>query len=193
VLPLALLALIVGGLWYWQSRGEGAPDSRYGPVELPEVRNATNDSPAPEEGRAAPDFLLEQLSGGELRLSDLQGKPVLVNFWASWCPPCREEMPAIVDQYARYKGEGFTVVSVNLQEPDSKVSTFAESFGMDFPIAIDRAGDVAETWRIGGAFAGLPSSYVIDANGVVRNVFNQPLTEELIDEALAELLPGAAQ
>ncbi len=189
VLPVALLALIVGGLWYWQNRDDGGSDSPYGPVALPELKNSTGERAAPEPGRAAPDFVLEQVGGGVLRLSDLQGSPVLLNFWASWCPPCREEMPAIVEEYERHKNAGLVVVGVNLQEPDSKVADFARDFGMAFPIAIDRVGDVGEAWRIGGAFEGLPSSYFIDAAGVVRGVYNQPLTEESIQEGLADILP----
>jgi len=192
VLPLAVLALIVGGLWYWQNRGDSASNSPYGPVALPEAKNVTDSSPAPQEGRAGPDFLLERLAGGVLRFSDLQGKPVLLNFWASWCPPCKEEMPEIVAAYERFKDDGLVVVAVNLQEADSKISDFAQRFGMDFPVAIDRSGDVAETWRIGGAIDGLPSSYFIDSSGVVRSVFNQPLTEESIEQGLADILPGGA-
>lgn len=192
VVPLAVLALIVCGLWYWQNRDDSASNSPYGPVALPEAKNATGKSPAPEEGRAGPDFVLERLGGGELRLSDLQGKPVLLNFWASWCPPCKEEMPEIVAEYERYKSDGLVVVAVNLQEPDSKIASFADEYGMDFPIVIDRVGDAGEAWRIGGAFEGLPSSYFIDAAGVVRSVFNQPLTKESIEQGLADILPGAA-
>lgn len=190
--PLALLALIVGGLWYWENRGDSASNSPYGPVALPQAKNATGRSPAPEEGRVGPDFLLERLGGGELRFSDLQGKPVLLNFWASWCPPCREEMPEIVDAYERHKAEGLVVVAVNLQEADSKISDFAQRFGMTFPIVIDRSRNVGEAWRIGGAFKGLPSSYFIDSSGVVRSVFNQPLTKESIEQGLADILPGGA-
>jgi peroxiredoxin len=100
-------------------------------------------------------------------------------------------MPEIVAQYERHKAEGLVVLAVNLQEPDSKVSAFAQRFGMDFPIVIDRSGSVGEAWRIGGAFQGLPSSYFIDSTGVVRSVFNQQLTKELILQGLAEILPGA--
>jgi peroxiredoxin len=192
VLPLSLLALIVGALWYWEAREDSASSGRYGPVELPAERNASGDDPAPHEGRPAPDFLLERSTGSELRLSDLQGQPVLLNFWASWCPPCREEMPAIVEQYERHKEGGLIVVGVNLQEPDAKIAEFAEDFGMKFPVVIDRTGAVGDSWRIGGAFEGLPSSYFIDADGIVRGVYNRPLTEESITEALALIHPGEA-
>jgi peroxiredoxin len=191
VLPLAVLALIVGGLWYWQSRS-GSSDSPYGPVALPALKNVTDRKPAPQPGRAGPDFVLERLGGGTLRLSDLQGKPVLLNFWASWCPPCRQEMPEIVAAYERHKAEGLVVLGVNLQEADSKIASFASDYGMTFPIVIDRDGDVGQSWRIGGAFKGLPSSYFIDSKGVVRDVFNQALTKDSIEQGLVDILPGAA-
>jgi peroxiredoxin len=191
IVPLAVLALIVGGLVYWQNRG-GSSNSPYGPVALAAAKNSTNQKPLPQPGRAAPDFVLERLGGGTLRLSDLQGKPVLLNFWASWCAPCREEMPQIVDAYNSHQAEGLVVIGVNLQEADSKIRGFTNEYGMKFPVVIDRAGDVGQEWRIGGAFQGLPSSYFIDATGVVRSVFNQPLTKDSIEQGLADILPGGA-
>lgn len=193
VLPLAILGLIVGGLWYWDSRGGGsAIDDGYGIVELPLSRNPTGESPSPEVGRAGPDFLLERPGGGELRLSDLQGRPVLLNFWASWCPPCRQEMPDLVDAHGRFRDDGLVVVGVNLQEPDSTVLRFAEEFGIAFPLAIDRAGGLADVWRLGGPIEGIPTSYFLDETGVVRDVFYGPMTEEDIDEGVGAALEGGA-
>ena len=194
VLPLGLLAIILGGLWYWDARGEGANinDARYGTVELPPERNATDRSPAVEIGRAAPDFLLETPSGGELRLSDLQGQPVLVNFWATWCPPCRAEMPELVAAYDRYRDDGLVIVAVNLQEADQKVNEFADEFGIEFPIVIDRDGELRAVWRLGGPFGGIPSSYFIDASGIVRSLFYGPMREPALEERLAEILEERA-
>jgi peroxiredoxin len=194
VLPLGILAIIVGGLWYWderQSETGGAYDETFGVVELPEDRNVTGESPAAEVGRAAPDFLLEQPAGGTLRLSDLQGKPVLVNFWASWCTPCRSEMPELVKTYERYQDQGLVIVGVDLQETDRQVTDFAEEFGVDFPLVVDRDSEVADSWRIGGPIEGLPSSYFLDAEGVVQERFYGPLDEESLDEKLSSILPGA--
>ena len=194
VLPLGLLAIIFGGLWYWDARGGGAnvEDARYGTVELPAERNATDRSPAAEIGRAAPDFLLETPSGGELRLSDLQGQPVLVNFWATWCPPCRAEMPELVAAYGRYRDDGLVIVAVNLQEADQKVNEFADEFGIEFPIVIDRDGELRAVWRLGGPFGGIPSSYFIDASGIVRSLFYGPMREPALEERLAEILEERA-
>jgi peroxiredoxin len=188
VLPLAILAVIVGGLWYYDSRG-GSSHSKdaYGTVSLPADKNTTGQSPKAQEGRAAPDFLLETSTGGTLRLSDLQGKPVIVNFWATWCPPCRREMPELVKAYEKYKSQGLVIVGVNLQEPDDMVQKFADDFGVKFPLVIDRDGELSNVWRLGGPIKGIPTSYFIDKAGVVRAFFYGPLTEEFLNERLAKI------
>ncbi len=194
VLPLGLLAVILGGLWYWDTRddGPGIDDGGYGTVELPESRNVTGRSPAVETGRAAPDFLLQTPDGGELRLSDLQGQPVLVNFWASWCSPCRAEMPELVAAYERHRDNGLVIVGVNLQETDGQVTSFAEDFGVDFPLVIDRDGELSDVWRLGGPIEGIPTSYFIDASGVIRALFYGPMQDQDIEERLAEIMPGSS-
>jgi peroxiredoxin len=195
VLPLAILAAIVGGLWYWDSRdggGTGGEDGRFGVVELPEDKNPTGKKPLAEVGRAAPDFLLETPQGGTLRLSDLQGQPVVLNFWATWCPPCREEMPELVAAYERHREAGLVIVGVDLQEPDKTVLDFADEFGIVFPLVIDRDGDVADAWRLGGPIEGIPTSYFIDETGVVRDFFYGPMTEDFLEERLAKILPEEA-
>jgi peroxiredoxin len=191
LLPLGLLAVILGGLWYWDQRGEGANDA-FGTVELPAAKNPTGQSPAAEVGRAAPDFLLETPDGGTLRLSDLQGRPVLVNFWASWCAPCRQEMPELVRAYERHRDAGLEIVGINLQEPDQRVLDFAEEFGIEFPLVIDRDGELSDVWRLGGPIQGIPTSYFIDATGVIRAEHYGPMTEELLEERLALVLPEEA-
>ena len=196
VFPLLILAAIVGGLWYFGVRDQGgeAPELaggvRYGTVELPLEKNVTGKRPAGETGRAAPDFLLEQLDGPPLRFSDLQGRPVLVNFWATWCPPCRKEIPVLIKAYGENKSRGFLVVAVNLQEGDRPVRRFAQEFGMEFPIVMDRTGQVAQTWRIGGPIKGLPASYFVDRDGVIREVFFGAMNEDVLREKLAKILPA---
>ncbi len=194
VVSLAVLAVIVGGLWYWERRGEGDVfvDGRFGVVELPAAKNLTGQKPVAEVGRAGPDFLLETPQGDILRLSDLQGQPVLLNFWASWCPSCRQEMPELVAAYERYQERGLVIVGVNLQETDAKVLEFAEDFGLTFPIVIDRGGGVAEVWRLGGPVQGIPTSYFIDETGIIRAFYYGPMTEDALEERLARILPEGA-
>jgi peroxiredoxin len=191
VLPLLVVATIVGGLlWFENARGGSeTDDGRYGIVELPAGANSTGRSPSTDVGRAAPDFLLRTPDGGELRLSDLRGKPVLVNFWASWCTPCRQEMPEIVRAYDARAEDGLVVVAVDLQENTGQVHQFADEFGMDFPIVIDRTGQVAEAWRIGGPVEGIPSSYFIDAKGVVQGRVFGPMNAETLERELAKIMP----
>ena len=195
VLPLFILAAIVGGLWYFGLRNDKseAPElagGAYGIVELPAEKNVTGRSPAGEKGRAAPDFLLQQLDGSPLRFSELQGRPVLVNFWATWCPPCRKEMPLLIETYDANKERGFVVVAVNLQEGDGPVRRFAEEFGIDFPVVMDRTGQVAETWRVGGPIRGLPASYFVDEDGVIQDVYFGGMNEDVLRERLAKILPS---
>lgn len=186
-LPALIVATIVGGLYYLERRGDDGGAAGGGVVELPAERNATGRGPSTEIGRAAPDFNLKTLDGGELRFSDLQGQPVLVNFWATWCRECREEMPEIVRAYEE-RGDEFAVVAVNLQENEGQVREFADDFGMEFPVVIDKTGQVAKAWRIGGPVEGLPATYFIDERGVVRSRVFGPLTAATLAEGLTEIL-----
>jgi thiol-disulfide isomerase/thioredoxin len=131
----------------------------------------------PRAGSLAPDFTLETLSGEAISLSDLRGQAVLINFWATWCPPCRQEMPAIQRVYERYRDQGFT-----------EVAEFVEELGLTFPILLDREGEVFERYRV----RGLPTSFFMDRAGVVHNVkIGGPMSEDFIEGQVTELLAGA--
>jgi thiol-disulfide isomerase/thioredoxin len=139
IYPLAVVAVVAGVIWYIE-RGNDAAVSptgeKYGPVDIPAELRLPGISVAPEKGAMAPDFLLEDLEGGELRLSDLRGQPLIINFWATWCAPCRKEMPQFVEAYDKHKGEGLEIVAVNLQEGKSIASGFADDYGMEFTVAM---------------------------------------------------------
>lgn len=169
VLPLLVLAAIGAAIWFLEYRptGSSGQEGPYGSVALPARLNPTGQGPSPQEGRAAPDFVLERVDGGAVRLSDLRGKAVIVNFWATWCVPCRREMPELVAAHQRYRERGLEILAVNLQENPGAVASFAREFGMEFPVLLDRDGDVAEAYRL----IGLPTSFFIDPQGVVRSVF----------------------
>lgn len=177
VFPLVVVAAIAAAIWWLEYRpdsGSGS-DSLYGPRELPAALAPPEMSVAPAEGNLAPDFELETLDGGSLRLSDLRGKGVVVNLWATWCAPCRKEMPQFVAAYDRYKEQGLEILAVNVQESPSIIRPFTDDFGVDFPVLLDRRGSVSDEYRM----LGLPSTYFIDRDGVVREVFRGPFLERL--------------
>ena len=178
VLPLVVVAAIAGAIWWLDYRpdsGSSPYDARYGPAEMPAALVPPGMSVEAKKGSLAPDFLLASLDGGELRLSDLRGKGVIVNFWATWCAPCRKEMPQFVAAYDRYRDEGLEVVAVNVQESASIIRPFADDFGMRFPVVLDKLGSVSDAYRL----AGLPMTYFIDREGVIRSVFQGPFLEQL--------------
>jgi peroxiredoxin len=116
------------------------------PAEMAAVR--ADPPPLPRRGFTAPDFSLETLDGQTIALSDLRGQVLLINFWASWCLPCREEMPAIQQVYERYRDQDFVVLAVNLQEQDAQVTAFTDRLELTFPVLIDRDGSVFDRYRV---------------------------------------------
>jgi DsbE subfamily thiol:disulfide oxidoreductase len=122
---------------------------------VPNLQEMTDHSPAPQ-------FTLPNLEGGKVGLKDFRGKLVLLNFWASWCVPCREEMPAMERLYQKYRDHGFVIVGVNLKDDKKSALSFVKELKITFPIAFDPNGEVG---LIYGAW-GLPTTYLIDANGI---------------------------
>lgn len=107
------------------------------------------------------DFTLPLLEGGSITLSELEGKVVFLNFWATWCPPCREEMPSMEKLHQRFKGKDFVILAVDLQEDEKTVADFVKKYQLSFPVALDSGG------RIGGTYGvrGIPTSYIVDQGG----------------------------
>src|SRR2546426_11525643 len=134
VYPLLVIAAIVAAIWWLEHRSEAGVSpttgERYGPAPLPAALHPAGLDVSTNEGALAPDFLLERLDGGEMHLSDFRRHPVVLNFWATWCAPCRKEIPQFVDSYSRHKDDGLVIIGVNLQEGKSIVRPFAQDFGM---------------------------------------------------------------
>ncbi len=127
-------------------------------------------------GEDAPNFTLQSLEGGELSLEAYRGHVVVVNFWATWCPPCRSEMPDIQQVFTERKDKGLAILAVNIQEAPGPVHDFVGKYGLTFPIALDTSGAVTQLYRI----YGLPMTYVVDAGGRVADVHVGPLTKSEI-------------
>jgi len=132
--------------------------------------------PAVELGRYAPDFTLPDMNGETVTLSDWRGRVVLLNFWASWCAPCRQEMPLLQATYETYRDAGVMVLAVNLREERRRVAAFVEDLKLDFPVLLDEKADVGTLYRVRGA----PTTYFIDRDGVIRQRYVGPLTSEVL-------------
>lgn len=113
---------------------------------------------------AAPDFTLKSNDGTNIRLSELRGQVVLLNFWASWCGPCRQEMPVLDAIQSKYEGLGFTVLGVNLDAKSSKAEKYLRDTEVGFPILFDPKGDVSGLYGV----KAMPSTVIIDKDGMVR-------------------------
>jgi peroxiredoxin len=184
-------------------------DEEIGTQELEEAVEAANSSPQPPSTpapqpifapppemavspypqNAAPDFTLSQLEGGSLTLSNLRGKPTLINFWATWCPPCRRELPALQTAYTAYQDDiGF--IAVNVKEDPATVTALVQELGLNFPIVLDSDGQVS---NIAYEVRGLPTTVFVDANGVVVARHIGPLDEAAIEGYLKPLLEIEAE
>ena len=136
-------------------------------------------------GRQAPDFRLESLDGHQIALADYAGQVILINFWATWCPPCKEEIPTIERAYQAHRDEGFMVLGINEGEALDIVRAFASELGVTYPVLIDKRGNVAAQYRR----RGLPLTVIVDRDGVVQIRHEGYLTAGQLDKYLSGLLP----
>jgi peroxiredoxin len=137
-------------------------------------------APAPEVGAQAPDFTALTPQGETVSLNDLRGQVVLINFWATWCAPCRVEMPAI---QARYNRGGFTVLAVDFDESAELVQAFVDDLGLSFPALLDPGGEIQNLYRV----RGYPTSFFVDADGVIRVFHIGDMSETELDNYLSQL------
>lgn len=139
---------------------------------------------AQPSGQIAPDFTLTTLDGDTVSLSDLRGKVVLVNFWASWCPPCVAELPTIHQFYQSHQADGFVVLAVNAQENRGTVSGFINQHGYTFPVLLDPDSVAADEYGI----RALPTSFIVDKNGEIQYVHRGEIDTATLKEIVEPLL-----
>lgn len=137
---------------------------------------------SPEQGAYAPNFTLQSTSGEIVQLSDYQGKIVLLNFWAVWCPPCREEMPAIQSVHESY-GEQLVVLSVNAGDSRADTIEYLNSFGLTFETVLDSDSKVDNQYRV----RGIPTTFFIDQQGIIQILHVGNMSETQIVAYLAEM------
>jgi cytochrome c biogenesis protein CcmG, thiol:disulfide interchange protein DsbE len=166
-LIITLLTAVLGAGWIGATRLQ------------PQQANAMALPPAASIGHPAPDFTLQTPNGETVSLSDFKGKPVVLNFWASWCGPCRTEIPALQDAWRKLEADA-VIVGVDVQEDPLLVS----AFGMTYPLMLDSTGAISRTYRV----YALPTTYFIDAQGVVTEHYTGALNVPLIQRRVQELL-----
>jgi len=171
---LSAVILLLGAVLVWYSR---SPD---GGTTQGEIR-------APQVGFSAPDFTLQTSEGESYKLSELRGNAILVNFWASWCPPCRSEMPAMKRVYEDFQDQGFVVLAVNSTHQDNlgDAIAFAQDLNLTFPILLDRDGTAGSSYAV----RSLPTSFFIDPDGIIHDVVvGGPMSEALLRIRTEQLL-----
>lgn len=171
----SIFILFLGLIWIKESR------------LLPEQIKA-NQIAAPQTGFLAPDFTLPSSTGESITLSSFYGSPVIVNFWASWCTPCRKEMPAIQQVYADFENQGLIILGINTTSQDNKEDAiaFSKKVGVTFPILFDENGQVNTVYQI----RALPTTFFINSDGVIQEItIGGPMSEALIRSKIETIMP----
>lgn len=167
-----IATVLLGSAWILYSRE---------PVQALDV--GENSVTAPAVGYVAPDFTLPTLSGETFTLSEQLGQPVVINFWATWCPPCRAEIPFFQSAARKYNGQ-VAVVGVDDGEPVPLVRDFVNQLGMTYPVPLDEDSAVSKTYRINS----LPTTYFVDRDGVIRDIHIGIISQAVLEERIAQLL-----
>lgn len=167
-----LLTLCFGAGWLWWTR----PDDSA-------VASVATRAAQPAVGRPAPDFTLPTLDGGEFRLSDQRGRPVVLNFWATWCGPCQRELPAIERAAAHYR-DAVIFAAVDQGESAERVQAFVDEMGLSVIVPMDAEQTVGERYNV----MGLPTTYFIDESGYIRSVWMGEMNSVVLAEHIAGIL-----
>ena len=138
------------------------------------------------EGQQAPDFALKSSTGENLRLSEFRGDVVMINFWATWCGPCRQEMPLLDELYSRYQRVGFNLLGVNIDEDSNRAMNMIEELGVNFPVLFDARKEVSKLYEV----EAMPVTVIVDREGTVRYVHHgyKPGYEDMYLDQIRSLL-----
>lgn len=173
-IAISLFLLLIGAAWIWASA-------------YPADTMTANQIPAPQEGFLAPDFKLPAHGGGIISLGDLLGQPLVINFWASWCPPCRSEMPAMQRVHEEFQDQGLVILGINAANQDRMIDAidFAEQNDLTFPIIFDTGGRTSLDYKV----RSLPTTFFVDRKGRIQEIIvGGPISEALLRIRAEQLL-----
>lgn len=176
-LLVAALVLILGGLSViiWMSMQTAVPT---------ETTNTYGAPALAQQGGTVTDFTIGSLDNGQISLADYEGEVIIMNFWATWCPPCRAEMPGLNRFYETYKDEGLVVLAVNEEESAEQVRPFIEANAFTFPVLLDTEGGVAQQYST----RSFPTTFIIDREGVIQHVQTGEISEDELARIVLPLL-----
>ncbi|GEL76120.1 thiol-disulfide oxidoreductase ResA [Tenuibacillus multivorans] len=152
--------------------------------------NFQKDDPILEAGVEAPNFILDRMDSNEkIELDTLEGKGVMVNFWATYCEPCKKEMPFMEELYQEYQDQGIEIIAVSVDKNSMVIENFYNQFNLSFPLVHDKNGTIMEAYQV----QPLPTSYFINPDGTIERVVKGPLTLERLESYFKEILPNNNQ
>ncbi|MFT9846672.1 peroxiredoxin family protein [Aneurinibacillus sp. REN35] len=182
---IAVVTLLVLAGWMFYSTTSNGNKSANGAYKAdPEQSSAAKIGI--NQGDMAPDFVLKAMDGTEKKLSDFRGKKVIVNMWATWCPPCRAEMPDMQKFYEKNKQKGIEIVAINLTQSEknkNSVPAFIQEFGLTFPVFLDEKSEIANTFQV----QAIPTSYIIDSNGIIHQAITGPMDYDTMEKLTSDL------
>ncbi len=184
---VALCASLLAVYAYTISEISARPKPAPAEPPAPSEKSEREPPPSPMEGKQAPDFDLPSLGGKNVRLADLNGKVLFINIWATWCLPCREEMPSMEKLYRLLKGPDFEMIGISVdKDPEKSVAPFVKELGLTFPILLDPKSETAAKYKI----TGVPETYLVAPNGVIIHHLIGPAKWDRPDivEALKKLV-----
>lgn len=176
---IAIIAVLILAVW-------GIYDYTKNQTETSNQQQTTEESEVGiKKGNKAPDVELLNLNGKPVKLSDFVGKKVILNYWATWCPPCRAEMPHM-EKFYKDNEKDVVVLAVNLTNTEQNrdnVSDFVKDFGLTFPIVMDEEGDVSSTYQV----IAYPTSYIIDSQGIIQDIFQGAINYDIMEKAISKI------
>ena len=177
IMLAAALVLILGGLGtlIWMSLKTAEPAATSNSYGAPALA---------QKGGTVTDFSLGSLDGSQIALADYEGEVIIMNFWATWCPPCRAEMPGINRFYEAHQAEGLVVLAINAQEDAATVRPFIQANNFSFPVLLDLQGRVASQYST----RSFPTTFIIDRDGVIQHVQTGKISERELEKIVLPLL-----